>query len=279
MTHDIAGIDHLLIGVRDLEAAAERYRRLGFTLTPRGRHQAKNTGNYCIMFGADYLELKGVVDPDAPDEGFLAQLAMRGEGLVGVAFAGPADDAAAARWRAAGVEASAPLALTRALELPQGPQALGFSRIRFPETAALGLDAFVCQHLTPELTRRPEWLGHANGAQGVASVTAVVDAPAAHADLIEKLLGNPGRRDVGQDLTFMAGDAAIVLRRRRASFAAERDRALPFLAGAAIRVADPAATASYLESQAVPHEVTAWGTVRVPPAEACGVALDFIKET
>jgi hypothetical protein len=32
------GIDHLIIGVRDLEAARARYARLGFNTTPRGRH-------------------------------------------------------------------------------------------------------------------------------------------------------------------------------------------------------------------------------------------------
>ena len=33
----ITGIDHALIGVRDLEAARTTWIRLGFTVTPRGR--------------------------------------------------------------------------------------------------------------------------------------------------------------------------------------------------------------------------------------------------
>ena len=60
---DIAGIDHLLVGVRDLESAARQWRRLGFQLTPRGRHIGWGTANYCIMFQDDYLELLGIVDP------------------------------------------------------------------------------------------------------------------------------------------------------------------------------------------------------------------------
>src|SRR5438067_1608228 len=38
MDYGIAGIDHLIVGVRDLEQARLGWRRLGFTLSPRGRH-------------------------------------------------------------------------------------------------------------------------------------------------------------------------------------------------------------------------------------------------
>ena len=63
MTHQLDGIDHVLIGVRDLEAARAQYARLGFNSTPRGRHVGWGTANYCIMFERDYLELLGIVDP------------------------------------------------------------------------------------------------------------------------------------------------------------------------------------------------------------------------
>ncbi|MFI5017745.1 MAG: VOC family protein, partial [Dongiales bacterium] len=59
----LTGIDHSLLGVRDLEAARRRFESLGFTLTPRGRHIGWGTANYCIMFEAGYVELLGIVDP------------------------------------------------------------------------------------------------------------------------------------------------------------------------------------------------------------------------
>ena len=59
----VLGIDHVLAGVADLEAARAAWRRLGFTVTPRGRHIGWGTGNYCIMFPDDYVELLGIVDP------------------------------------------------------------------------------------------------------------------------------------------------------------------------------------------------------------------------
>ena len=64
MRNGIAGIDHVIIGVRDLERARMGWTRLGFTLTPRGRHLGQQTANYCIMFARDYLELLGFVARD-----------------------------------------------------------------------------------------------------------------------------------------------------------------------------------------------------------------------
>src|SRR5258708_35549280 len=63
MRNGIAGIDHVIIGVRDLELARLGWSRLGFTLSPRGRHIGQGTANYCIMFPSDYLELLGIIDP------------------------------------------------------------------------------------------------------------------------------------------------------------------------------------------------------------------------
>ena len=42
--------------VPDLDDANEIWRRLGFTVTPRGKHIGRKTGNRCIMFRQDYLE-------------------------------------------------------------------------------------------------------------------------------------------------------------------------------------------------------------------------------
>ena len=64
MRNGIAGIDHVIIGVRDLERARMGWTRLGFTLTPRGRHIGQGTANYCIMFPCYYLELLGFVERD-----------------------------------------------------------------------------------------------------------------------------------------------------------------------------------------------------------------------
>lgn len=84
MFRHIAGLDHAVVLVRDLDRAAETYERLGFTLTPRGHHSL-GSRNHCIMFGRDYLELMAL--PAAPPAAFqyFAEFLSRGEGVGALA--------------------------------------------------------------------------------------------------------------------------------------------------------------------------------------------------
>src|SRR6185503_3770432 len=89
----ILGVDHVVVTVRDLDAAAAQWKRLGFTVSPRGTHSPQmGTANYTIMFGEDYLELLGVLhetENSKPTRDYLA----RREGIERTAFT--TDDAAA----------------------------------------------------------------------------------------------------------------------------------------------------------------------------------------
>jgi hypothetical protein len=61
---NVIGVDHAVVMARDLDKAAEGWRRLGFTISPRGTHSAHmGTGNYTIMLDPDYIELLGVLGP------------------------------------------------------------------------------------------------------------------------------------------------------------------------------------------------------------------------
>src|SRR4030081_919172 len=74
---NVIGIDHAVVMVRDLDQAAENWKRLGFTVSPRGTHSAKmGSGNATIMFDPDYMELLGVLaatEHNAPARAFLAK--------------------------------------------------------------------------------------------------------------------------------------------------------------------------------------------------------------
>jgi len=52
--------DHLVIAVRDLDAAIRQYRQLGFEVRYGGRHTGRGTHNAIIRFGLDYIELLSV---------------------------------------------------------------------------------------------------------------------------------------------------------------------------------------------------------------------------
>src|SRR5215470_4326541 len=61
---NVIGVDHAVVMVRDLDKAAQGWRSLGFTVSPRGTHSAHmGTGNYTIMLDPDYIELLGVLSP------------------------------------------------------------------------------------------------------------------------------------------------------------------------------------------------------------------------
>src|SRR4030095_15665435 len=76
----IRGIDHLVIAVKDLEAASRAYGELGFTVVPGGRHPV-GTYNTLIAFAdGSYVELIGFYR-DNPDHRWWSAL-QRGGGLV-----------------------------------------------------------------------------------------------------------------------------------------------------------------------------------------------------
>lgn len=54
----IESLDHPVIAARDLDAARVTFERLGFTVPPRGSHVEWGTGNLCIMFRGDYIEIQ-----------------------------------------------------------------------------------------------------------------------------------------------------------------------------------------------------------------------------
>src|SRR5689334_25154522 len=58
----ITRLDHVVIGVRDLDDAMRQYAQLGFEVRPGGRHTGLGTHNALIRFGLDYLELLAIDD-------------------------------------------------------------------------------------------------------------------------------------------------------------------------------------------------------------------------
>ena len=263
MDHGIAGIDHVIVGVRDLERARLGWERLGFTLTPRGRHLGQGTANYCIMFARDYLELLGCVEAD-PYGHRLRQFLERGEGALGPAFAlaGP-PEAVAAALAARGLHPAPPRALGRQLELPEGTVVPRFSLINLPPEETPGLDTFLCGHLTPELVRRPQWLVHANGVTGLAGIDVSVADPAALVPAYRRLFGDGAVHGDGEAATVEAGPHRIrFVRGAEAGIVALR-----------LTIADRDRAADHLTQWQVPFDDRADGALAIPAAQANGVEL------
>jgi hypothetical protein len=279
----ITGLDHLIIGVEDLEAARRQWARLGFNSTPRGRHVGWATANYCIMFPNDYLELLGIVDPTAFTNDLDRQLAERGEGLLGVALASSDAEATAAGWQEAGLASARAGSLARLLESEDPAVELRFANVMLDPAERAGLNLFACRHLTPEPMRRPAWLRHPNGALRIAGLTVVADDLAPLAAFAERVVGSAAVTRTDQIRTIQTGTAPIVL-------ATPDDAALlhpgfdlpeaapePLLAVMEIAVAELATTAAFLTRQSVPYEREGNAAVLVAPEHANGVRLAFVQ--
>lgn len=286
MTNGINGIDHIVVAVSDLENARDTWTRLGFTCTPRGRHRNLATGNYCIMFPEDYVELIGIVDPSMPDRGLMSRMDGGGEGLDRVAFAAPEVDATVAALKHNGYGVRGPIDLHRPLELPEGEVEPRFRLVHFEDQASTpGLHGFICHHTTPEITRGdPAWLEHSNGVRSVASVTAISDDPAALADGWRKLLGDASAVEEAGRLTVFSGPHRLEFITRDVfddlypDTSGDFDRAAPCIAAAAFHVADTDATAAWLDRQGITCHRDRMGTVTVPADAANGAILSFIEE-
>jgi len=97
-------LDHLIVGVRDLDAAAEQTAALlGRPASWRGIHPGYGTANALFRVANTYLELLTPAGEGAIGVELEKRLAERGEGLVGMAFGTDDADQAAATLRAAGL--------------------------------------------------------------------------------------------------------------------------------------------------------------------------------
>jgi len=188
---NVIGIDHAVVVVRDLDKAAETWRRLGFTVSPRGTHSAKmGSGNYTIMLDPDYIELLGVLvetEHNAPTRAFLDR---NGEGIERIAFTALDSAAGAEEIRARGYEPLGPTDFERPVTMPDGRQSAARFRIfQWPlSEAPAGLRIFACQHKTRETVWIPELMKHANGAKRLERALVVSPEPAKDAAHLARLI-------------------------------------------------------------------------------------------
>jgi catechol 2,3-dioxygenase-like lactoylglutathione lyase family enzyme len=100
--------DHVVIAVRDLADATERYTALlGRTPSWRGRHPDAGTENSLFRLANCYLELLAPTDGTGP---VAAALERSGEGVLAACFATDDADAFASHVRSHGIDAADPAA-------------------------------------------------------------------------------------------------------------------------------------------------------------------------
>jgi hypothetical protein len=274
-------LDHVVVNARDqIDHAADTYRRLGFTLTPRGYHTLGSM-NHLAIFGTDYLELIAAKPNDASRPELLASPF----GLDGLVFG--TEDAAATfeALRRAEVTVEPPQQFSRPVEIETAAGVeqhdAVFRTVRLPRADVPAGRLYFCQHLTRELVWRDEWRRHANGAVGVARAVIAAEVPETLGTLFGRMFGRQAvqatddgcalilglsRFDVVTPAALweMFGDAAPDSRGRRDYMAALTFRTLSL---------DAAETA--LEAGGIRGVDRIGTSVLVPATEALGVTLEF----
>jgi hypothetical protein len=279
--NNVVGIDHAVVVVKDLDNAAENWRRLGFTVSPRGTHSAKmGSGNATIMLDPDYIELLGVLvetEHNAPTRAFLAK---RGEGIERIAFTAVDSAAGAEEIRARGYEPVGPTDFERPVTMPDGSlSAARFRIFQWPIAEQPGgLRIFACQHKTRETVWIPELMKHANGAKHLEQVLVVSPDCATDAAHLARMIDSDVRAEAD-------GAVAVPSGSDRADFVFltkdQLDRRYPEVSLAGLPERGGAglvlATSDLAAAKKVVGSVRSGAAVCVPPAAANGALLAFVK--
>ena len=212
------GLHHVVHVVRDLDAAGECYRRLGFQVGGRNRHPW-GTHNRVIQLGGSYIELLTVAEPEeipghgARDISFGAltrDFLVRGEGLAMLALASPDANADAATYKAAGVGDLDVFHFEREGRGPQGaPVKVAFSLAFAQDREAPQATFFACQEHFPENFWNPGAQAHANTASGISGVVLVADEPERHRNFLLAFAGLPDAENDADGLTMATTRGSI----------------------------------------------------------------------
>jgi hypothetical protein len=277
----ILGLDHIVINVRDLAAAARGWQALGFTVSPRGTHSPHlGSGNHTIVFEEDYLELLGVLTETEHLRPTIAFLKRR-EGIERAAFT--TDDAAggAEELKGRGLAALGPVHFGRPVDLPNGGKSEAkFNVYHWPlDEQPGGLRLFACQHLTRGSVWIAELQRHANGARRIVRLEILASDPQAAAAHMARLIDAPvtptadGYRvpSGGRRADFLFYDAAAFARR----YPAEVREGATAEGAAAVVLASADLAAARAASGAVAHGEA---QASVPAARANGVVLSFVSQ-
>ncbi len=191
------GIDHAIHLVRDLDAAASLYEKLGFIVSSRNKHPF-GTHNRIVQLDGSYIEILEVAEPEKIEgQGSPVSfahfhrdfLARNGEGLSGLVLASADANADKAKFDQAGFGSFPVFDFGRMGKRPDGSEAeLVFSLafLREPQSDAM---TFVCQHRRPENFWFRELQAHTNGVSRVSSAVFTAESPTDHQYFLQAWTG------------------------------------------------------------------------------------------
>lgn len=182
------GLDHVVHAVRDLDGAADAYRRLGFTVGARNRHPW-GTHNHVVQLPGFFIEILTVAEPaKLGEEGIPALFGRFNQSFLGRSegfslLILESRDAAAdtADFAGARIGISDAMRFERTGRRPDGSEVtVAFSLAFARDARAPDCGFAVCQQHFPENFWNPAFQQHANAVTGVGGVVLVADNPSDH---------------------------------------------------------------------------------------------------
>ncbi len=285
MHNGIESIDHPVIASDNLDEARVTFERLGFTIPPRGSHVEWGTGNLCIMFPDDYLEIRGIIDASRFTMHLDEHLEAFGEGLMGVAFSTADVQRSHGEMLKHGIDAGDVRTLTRNFEHADGWTQPSF-RLCAPAADDIHglMHVVVLQHLTPELIREPGFLAHANGCIGVNSIAGTIQDIERVSGRLRRLLGDHAVavHEHGVSARLPTEQRIDLLlpqdyERSHGKISGTPEQDVPRLGALTLRVKSVAMVAKLLKANGVSSEQPSAGLIQVSPEDACGTTLHFTE--
>lgn len=286
---DIDNINHVGMAVRNLAETAARFESLGFLLTPFSLHsgawkpgekvQSLASGNRCIMFNDNYLEVLASEDPAKPSPR-ISNYLKRHQGAHIICFNSEEVDSLERRLSGAHIASSGVIPLQRDIDTPDGVRTAKFQRIQFaPDSSPEGYIQ-AAKHLTPELIYLPRYIKHPNGASQLRDTIVVTDDFPGFTAKYQSYLGVAPETENGAAIfNFPKGTRLLLVTSERA-----RDLLpgsllppLPAIAGVSFRIRDLNAQRERLLQTNIPFE-EADGRLIVPAEATSGLAFVFEAE-
>lgn len=281
------GLDHIVHAVRDLDAAADFYRRAGFKVGARNRHPW-GTHNHVVQFPNFFIEILTVGEPEKLVGEGLPQIfgvanrdaIARGDGFSMLILESADIEAEVADFETSGIGASSALPFSREAVLPDGSTTtVGFS-LAFARDALSPHTGFAaCQQHNPAAFWKPDYQQHANGVSGVLGAVLVADNPTDHHIFLTAYTGvrDLHASSIGVTAATPRGDVEImeaVSFRDQFGTAPKLDGDGASLKGLRLSVPDLDATERLLAGAGiVSHRHV--GRLVVPPEAAFGATLIF----
>jgi catechol 2,3-dioxygenase-like lactoylglutathione lyase family enzyme len=282
------GLDHLVIGVRDLDRAGALYERLGFQVGRRNMHPW-GTENRIVQFDGAFLELLAIgegkqMPPHKPGHfsfgAFMDASIKRRQGIAMCVLESRDAQADLAAFHDTGVSSFETFFFERKGVKPDG------SSMRVAFTLAFARDDmapecgfFTCQQHEPQNFWNAAAQKHPNGVTGLAAVLMVAENPSDHHIFLSSFTGERSLKSNSMGITASLPRGRFDILTPQAASAMLGAPALlkvakPRFVGLAVTVRDMSNLRAKLQANGVRHHEIA-GRVIVPASSALGTAIAF----